>query len=445
MTLRKAALGILMAGGLTTGLAVSFGPIGASGQPSGPPAQQQEVQVAPQQPKPYGGAPIALQPSALQQATSLSPLLNKQTGPYPAPVSQQSAGFGQYGKQFGPLATYMQHSPLQAVPNKGFTVPSAAAPRSGKAVDAGEERPLSSWSKTGEDEDATPATPPTIQRPADDDKPRPAAHGQAHFLNDEEPNSSRSRGLSLTEDGEGRRTALGEDSGSDLFTKKSTDPYIQYANFSPVSLDAPQRLVNSKKISLQYQVRNAGPSGIALVEIWRTCDGRKWEKYAEQRNAKPPLMAEVEKEGLYGFTIIPRSGVGLARKAPTAGESPQLWVEVDLTPPQVKVNEPIVGTGQDSGKLTITWNARDKNLGPEPITISFAEESNGEWKPIVSHVRNTGRYVWRMPTRTPYRFLVRVHAVDRAGNVGSDQTLNPVIVDLATPESVILGADPVSH
>jgi hypothetical protein len=445
MTLRKTALGILMAGGLTTGLAVNFGPLGASGQQSDPPAQQQEVQVPPQLPKPYGDVPIALQPSALQQVTPLTPLLNKQTGPESAPVSQQAAGFGQYGRQFGPLANYMQHSPLQAVPNKGCTVPSAAASRSGTAVEAGDKRPLSNWSKTGEDEDGTPPTPPTIQRPADDDKPRPAAHGQAHFLNDEKLISSRSTRLSPTEDGEGRNIAHGEASGSVLFTKNSTDPYIQYANFTPVSLDAPQRLVNSKKISLQYQVRNAGPSGIALVEVWRTSDGHKWEKYAEQTNAKPPLVVEVEKEGLYGFTIIPRSGVGLARKAPTAGESPQLWVEVDLTAPQVKLNEPIVGTGQDSGKLIITWNAKDKNLGPEPITISYAEESNGEWKPIVSHVRNTGRYVWRMPTETPYRFLVRVHAVDSAGNVGSDQTLNPVLVDLATPESVILGVEPVPH
>ncbi len=449
MTLRRAAIGILMAGGLTTGLAVSFGPLGARGQQSGPPAQQpqqQDVQPSPPPAKPYGGAPIALQPSALQQASPISPMLSKQSGPYPAPVSQQSAGFGQYSQQFGPLATYMQHSPLRAVPNKGFTVPSAAASRTGTAVEAGEERPLSSWNKSSDDDDAAPAALPATRRLSNDDEVRPATRGLTKVDDLDESFSPANPGrMPPGEADEIRRPEKGEAFGSELFTRNSVDPYIQYANFTPVSLDAPQRLVNSKKISLQYQVRNAGPSGVAVVEVWRTCNGQQWEKYAEQRNARPPFMAEVEKEGLYGFTIIPRSGVGLARKPPTNGESPQLWVEVDLSPPHVKVNEPVVGTGPDNGKLTITWSAKDKNLGPEPITISYAEESNGEWKPIASHIRNTGRYVWQMPSRTPYRFLVRVHAIDRAGNVGSDQTLQPVIVDLATPESVILGVDPVSR
>ena len=50
--------------------------------------------------------------------------------------------------------------------------------------------------------------------------------------------------------------------GSELFTKSEGDPFIQYASFAPISMDAPQHLLNTKKISLQYQVKNAGPSGV---------------------------------------------------------------------------------------------------------------------------------------------------------------------------------------
>jgi hypothetical protein len=290
-----------------------------------------------------------------------------------------------------------------------------------------------------------PTAPRRAPETDDNGPPAPRAKHNPFDDDDQVPVSRALQRPPVDEDKKAELQPRTEGYGSDLSTKGSGDPYIQYANFAPVSLDAPQRLVNSKKISLQYTVKNAGPSGVALVEVWRTCDGRKWEKFAQQVNARPPFVVEVEKEGLYGFILIPRSGVGLARKPPVDGEAPQLWVEVDLELPQIAINEPVVGIGRDNGKLTITWSAKDKNLGPDPITISYAAESNGEWKPIASHIRNTGKFVWQMPAMTPYRFLVRVHATDRAGNVGSAQTLKPVVVDLATPETVILGVDAVAR
>src|SRR5579883_3387617 len=38
------------------------------------------------------------------------------------------------------------------------------------------------------------------------------------------------------------------------------------------------RLVNSKRISLNYKVNNVGPSGVTAVELWCTRDGRTWKK-----------------------------------------------------------------------------------------------------------------------------------------------------------------------
>jgi hypothetical protein len=431
MNFRRAAIGILTAGGLTIGLAISFAPHGARGQQS-------------------GSLPQPLQQPVLQQANPF-PYLLKQTGPFPPPVVQQSTGYGQYSQQFAPLSQFMRQRPLRPTGQQGFAVPANAPAKPAGAGDDGDDTPIASWRSKSDDEadDVVPPRRPAPKRLLDDDEPRPATErGRQNPFDDEDQVPTAGQGPLRplpAELRESDRQPKTESFGSDLFSKGDRDPYIQYANFAPVSLEAPQRLVNSKKISLQYQVRNAGPSGVALVEVWRTCDGRKWEKYAQQANAKPPFLVEVEKEGLYGFIIIPRSGVGLARKAPVDGESPQLWVEVDLTPPQVKLNDPVVGIGRDNGKLTITWSAKDRNLGPDPITISYAEETNGEWKPIESRIRNTGKYVWQMPPKTPYRFLVRVHAMDRAGNVGSAQTANPVIVDLSTPESVILGVDPVAR
>ena len=266
-------------------------------------------------------------------------------------------------------------------------------------MDDSEDSAQAMWRKRPgidqEDVDLVPTPRISPKRTADDeDQPTVAPRGRSNpFDNDEFAQSSRQYQPRSVPDEVNQSARQNNQSktdgyGSELFTKSEGDPFIQYASFAPISMDAPQHLLNTKKISLQYQVKNAGPSGVALVEVWRTCDGRKWEKYGQQANARPPFLVEVEKEGLYGFIIIARSGVGLSRKPPVDGEPPQLWVEVDLSPPQIKLHEPVVGTGRDTGKLTITWSAKDRNLGPDPITISIADMmlQRGEWK---LHPHNT--------------------------------------------------------
>jgi hypothetical protein len=209
----------------------------------------------------------------------------------------------------------------------------------------------------------------------------------------------------------------------------------------------PGRLyVNDRRISLNYKLKEQGPSGISLVELWQTKDGRTWEQVDKDPAGKPPFVYTVPGEGLYGFTLLPRSGVGLADHPPRSGDQPQVWVEVDLTPPVVHVVKVDVGRGQDSGKLTIMWKATDKgdNLSAEPISLSYAKQEDGEWKPIAANVPNSGYYVWTMPQDVPYKFFVRVEAVDRAGNTNSNKTVEAVIVDLALPHSEILGVTPAT-
>lgn len=203
------------------------------------------------------------------------------------------------------------------------------------------------------------------------------------------------------------------------------------------------QLVNSKRINLNYDIKGQGPSGVSVVELWITQDGRNWKKEGEDREAKPPFTVEVPGEGLYGFSLVVLSGVGLGDRPPQLGDPPQVWVEVDLTKPVVQVTGVDVGRGADTGKLTITWTARDKNLRQTPITLSYAEKPDAvTWTPIAANLDNTGRYVWVMPPGVPYQFHVRVEAADRAGNVGAAEHSTIVKVDLAIPKAQILGLEP---
>jgi hypothetical protein len=148
---------------------------------------------------------------------------------------------------------------------------------------------------------------------------------------------------------------------------------------------------------------------------------------------------------VYGFTLVARSGVGLGDRPPQVGDRPQIWVEVDLTKPVVRMQNVLVGQGADKGKLTITWTAQDKNLAREAVSLSYAEQATGPWTTFAEHIPNTGRYVWSMPEQVPYQFLVRVQAADLAGNIGEAITPNLVKVDLALPKVRILQVEPAGR
>ena len=205
------------------------------------------------------------------------------------------------------------------------------------------------------------------------------------------------------------------------------------------------RYVNSKRISLNYEIKEEGPSGTSAVELWVTRDGKSWDKHIEDASHQPPLIVEVLDEDVYGFTLVARSGVGLVERRPRAGDTPQVWVEVDLHEPVVAFVDAKVDPGPDTGKLTILWKATDKNLAREPITLSYSKEPEGPWTPIgVGPQPNIGSYVWQMQAGLPYQFYVQVEATDKAGNVGKGRTKELVKVDLKKPKSIILDVGPAT-
>lgn len=191
------------------------------------------------------------------------------------------------------------------------------------------------------------------------------------------------------------------------------------------------RLVNTKRITLNFEVKDVGPSGLSTVELWYTQDAREWKKYEAPTDAKA-YVVEVDEEGMYGFTLVARSGIGLGKEPPAAGEQPQVWVIVDLTRPEVHLEDAVSATAGGSQQVSIRWKATDKNLSRNPITLSWADKEDGPWKVIVSNIENTGKYNWQVPSGTP-RCFVRVDAVDMAGNVGQSPVSKPILLDSSLP------------
>jgi hypothetical protein len=222
------------------------------------------------------------------------------------------------------------------------------------------------------------------------------------------------------------------------------------AKASPLSvqLDPGRRFINTRRVSLNYETES-GPSGISGIDLWLTNDGRSWSKYQFPKGGpKDPtfktLTFDVQAEGVYGITLIPRSGVDLSAPPPQVGDKPQIWIEVDYTKPVVEFTGVLIGKGTDKGKLTISWRASDKNLGDTPITLSYAATLDGQWTPIYGKLPNTGSYIWSMPVGVsmPWQFYVKVEATDLAGNVGEAITPGLVKVDTFQPKAKIIDIHP---
>jgi hypothetical protein len=218
-------------------------------------------------------------------------------------------------------------------------------------------------------------------------------------------------------------------------------------------LDPGRRFINTKRVSLNYEITEKGPSGISGIDLWYTTDGRGWSKYQLPKNGagdptfNGPLIFDVQAEGVYGFTVIPKSGVGISAPPPGVGEKPQIWIEVDQTKPMVQLTSVLVGQGGYKGQLSISWKATDKNFGNNPITLSYAAAQEGPWTPIKSSLPNTGSYIWTMPIggSMPWQFYVKVEAIDLAGNIGEAITPGLVKVDTLLPKAKIIDIQGGGH
>jgi hypothetical protein len=210
------------------------------------------------------------------------------------------------------------------------------------------------------------------------------------------------------------------------------------------SIDAPPgppvHHVCERSIRLNCKLRDVGPSGLSAVEVWYTQDGKRWLKAEHSCPPQPPYVMDVKDDGRYGITLIARNGLGVAKAAPVLGEAPQVWVEVDTTKPTVQFGKAAFVGNESARELAVSWTASDKNLGPKPIKLSYAEKAQGPWTTIAD-VENTGSHRCQLPPKAPASFFVRVQATDSAGNTTAVVSSEAVVLDLSRPTVEIVSVE----
>lgn len=224
------------------------------------------------------------------------------------------------------------------------------------------------------------------------------------------------------------------------------------SNFRP---DAPELFTtNEPQVTVDYEIERVGPSGVSKVEVYLSQDdGRSWMRWQDttptatgrtdpaSASKLPVALRLPEREGTFGFRMVPFSGAHISSGPPQAGDAPEVRIQVDRTTPVVELYKPEADQNQTQS-LTLVWKATDANLLPSPIHIYWAEQPNGDWRPINTDgaaLANTGRYQWQLPTGLPLKVYLKIVATDAAGNSGEAVTAQPVVVDLHKPVGRVRG------
>ncbi|MDA7977144.1 MAG: hypothetical protein MPJ50_00060 [Pirellulales bacterium] len=229
------------------------------------------------------------------------------------------------------------------------------------------------------------------------------------------------------------------DSLSDQQSSAPSHPLLaELVTANPFSPQEPVLYVNSLEFVLEFDTPR---SSIALdavnadydVELWGTVNsGQTWRRFAVAKSSERTLTAQVETSGVYGFRLvdIDRTAVQMP---PRSGETPEVWVVVDLASPICQLINATQGDDQHSDELTVSWNASDEHLASAAITLQFAPTPQGPWQTFVRGAENSGKYLWRMDRGVPGKFYLRLLAQDMAGNHGeyvSRVPVEPILRDL---------------
>lgn len=244
-----------------------------------------------------------------------------------------------------------------------------------------------------------------------------------------------------------------------IASTKDTVQTVQYQTqmIPPVSAPAtprrplpPLQYVNSPEVMLEYELSKVGPSGVGSVDIFLTQDdGQSWDHVARDdkvvgktTGGRHHGICELPGDGIYGFTLVVKSQAQIRQemtrgdqkvRLPKTGDVPEIRVEIDTSAPTAELYPPRRDTTKQNA-LMLIWTAHDKNLGPTPVTLEWAERREGPWFPIASSIANTGSHSWTLPDRLPVQIYMRLRVKDLAHNEGIAATPEPQLVDLSEPE-----------
>jgi hypothetical protein len=213
----------------------------------------------------------------------------------------------------------------------------------------------------------------------------------------------------------------------------------------PVELKSPT-LVNTRAVALDFEVTRTGSSKVTAVELWTTRDGgTTWARTDRIAGGRPPFRTRLGSEGEYGFRLVFESESGMRTPEPRAGDKPDLRVELDTTPPDVRLSPP-TAVPVEPGKVRFHWTTADAHLDRGFVRLEYSADGK-VWLPVnvgdAPRLHGYPFFDWVPPPGVPPRVMIRVTVRDTAGNSATASTADKVVIDLVAPAGKVTGVRPI--
>lgn len=184
---------------------------------------------------------------------------------------------------------------------------------------------------------------------------------------------------------------------------------------------------------------------VASRELWyQSFDGAKWGAWQKhgQVFTKDAQVVWAPPEGHWQVYVRRILSSGLAGTDPSKEPEkvkPQAEFIIDRTAPVAAVTFPGAKAKLRGGdKYTVTWTATDAYLRNTPIAIRWSRDGSGTFETVAENLPNSGSFEWTVPRDMTQTGVLKVEALDKAGNLGSAES-TAIIVDSIKPKGKVTG------
>lgn len=212
---------------------------------------------------------------------------------------------------------------------------------------------------------------------------------------------------------------------------------VSAAYAAEATADKPVPVTAKKELTFTARADEDVKSRELWYGRWENGGWGAWQKHGLTFGRDTPIVW-APPEGHWRTYILITQVSGAAMPAPTSDTKGQTEFVIDRTPPQVSLQYPGDKAKLRGGqKYTIRWNATDPQIESSPISLRWSRGGDSTFDVIADAQPNTGSYDWVVPKDMTTNGLLQVNAVDRAGNVGSANSVQ-VLVDSIAPSGRIL-------
>lgn len=185
-------------------------------------------------------------------------------------------------------------------------------------------------------------------------------------------------------------------------------------------------------LNLAITARDAGPAGLASVQLWYSADGGSTWNEGPVHNQEPwdSLTWKAPGDGQYLLNLVAVDRAGNATAIPATATDAQAQILIDTIAPVVSLNSPI-GIRQASDndnslrrvykpgdQVNVHFNVKDENIASGAASVQIQLEQGAPWQSLGADLAVNRPFTFAIPDANTDTARIRVQVLDKAGNLG---------------------------